>query len=162
MGYAIAGNRVPQLLTEIRPTHSAWVFFDISMNLAVILVAVNMYFTIPIQQIPPRDIILKRVLKASPDNKLAHRSVSVLFLAFSSIVATVFTDITNILSLIGSFCCCFIVVIYPGLCYAKLIKNESRSTYYVVMAETIVISLVSFVSCIVVTLDSLGIYTLPS
>jgi Transmembrane amino acid transporter protein len=161
LGYCIGGNQTPSLITEIKPLDSDWLIFKILMNAAVILIIVNMYVSIPMQQVPVRDMII-RFLKLKKENPLVLYPASMIFLSASALTAMVLTNIISILSIMGGFCSCFIVVFFPGMSYGLLSLPHSKCRAIFVLTVTLCITAVGLTSCLLVALRTLGLINLES
>jgi Transmembrane amino acid transporter protein len=159
-GYAINGNFSPELITEIHPIFKDWLVFKILMNLAILFVVVNMIVSIPTLQLPARDQLV-RSLNLNPKNILSYTSMTILMLLSSSFTAMVFTNIISVLSVVGGFTSCFILVYFPGFSNAVLhLRKGNKTRAYVIIAGTIFWAIVAFASCILGTLEQFGLVTL--
>lgn len=159
MGYTICGENTPDLITQIEPISSSWLLYKVLMNAAVILVVINMYVSVPMQQVPVRDMII-RFLKLDKENNLVLYPASFLFLSAAAMTALVLTNIISILSILGGFCSCFVVVFFPGMSYGLICLKTSKAWGIGILAVTLSITAVGLTSCLLVALETLKVITL--
>lgn len=151
---------MPQLMTEIRPLSPNWLPFEILMNFGVVLIIFNMLISITIQQSPGRDM-LKLLFKVEKESQFSHYLISIGLLVVSACTAMVLKDIISILSILGGFSSCFVVIFYPGFCYGLLLYKKNKLRAILLLTVTLLFTLAGFSSVMATTLDSFGLIHLP-
>jgi len=87
-----------------------------------------------------------------------HFGVTISILTFSAIIAFIFPQIINFISIIGGYGCTLYQITIPGLCYYKL--NGPFKTSIIIL--TFILTFFGFFASTLSLFDSLGIIDLSN
>lgn len=117
------------MITQIPTLEKNWRPFDISMSLAICLIVIHLFFNNPVQLLAGR-----KVLIVSKEESLYWRCVfSLLYLGLVGVLASFFSNIVVVFSIMGGFISSLVSLFFPMVCHGSLVyKREKRKAQFII------------------------------
>lgn len=152
-GYMICGEDTPELITQIPNIKPGRINYLI--NLAVGILIVNLFFAIPLI-IPAGRNMTMEIFKIPLDNRPVAIGISIFYQVLLLILAAFFRSVINLLSILGGFCGCFVVIFFPGISYAILNWHKNRTTALFVASYSLFFTMIGLINAIIIVYQTIA------
>jgi len=132
--------------------------------------ALNLFFSIPLNINPGRAAFSMLVYKKEYKNKTTHLFMTAFYLALPAAISIIFPKIVVAISFLGGTCSILIGVTFPSnhynpflvACYIKTNKHAKYSAVNIILFSfNLIITIFSFTCAFVALFNGLGVLDLP-